>query len=260
MNEIEVIVGYGDVKDTVESYNKKYWHLSEFKLLISNDDEFIIRKYLLKFYRDGDSESIRKVDMLENEITNLSEINLQLQIEIGKLPKFKTEVTLNPDKKVLGWIFLIIGIGLFFVKWFFAFIAIIIGIIFMSNVKQEIKVEDFENREKIQDLKNQISKNDDIIQSLLIEVNESGNTHPNNQIEFQKLLENWASDEAYANSHNTSIKNRLSKEQKEEREKVRCPKCKSTQIAATQRGYKLTSGIYGSTNFRRGCLKCGHKW
>lgn len=41
---------------------------------------------------------------------------------------------------------------------------------------------------------------------------------------------------------------------------VRCPKCGSTQIGVTNRGYSLLSGFIGSGSARNVCQNCGYKW
>lgn len=56
---------------------------------------------------------------------------------------------------------------------------------------------------------------------------------------------------------------------------VKCPKCKSTQITAAQKGYSATKGLagafltggvgllagfHGSKDLLVYCMKCGHKW
>lgn len=41
---------------------------------------------------------------------------------------------------------------------------------------------------------------------------------------------------------------------------VRCPKCKSTSIATTNRGYSLVWGFIGSGKPMNVCQKCGYKW
>lgn len=40
----------------------------------------------------------------------------------------------------------------------------------------------------------------------------------------------------------------------------KCPKCGSTSIATTTRGYSLLSGFIGSGKAMNVCQKCGHKW
>ena len=42
--------------------------------------------------------------------------------------------------------------------------------------------------------------------------------------------------------------------------KPKCPKCGSTSIATTNRGYSLLSGFIGSGKAVNVCQKCGHKW
>lgn len=39
-----------------------------------------------------------------------------------------------------------------------------------------------------------------------------------------------------------------------------CPKCGSTSISANRRGWKITTGILGSSKIIATCLNCGHKW
>lgn len=54
----------------------------------------------------------------------------------------------------------------------------------------------------------------------------------------------------------------LAQQRAEEDEKntVRCPKCGSTQIGVTNRGYSLFSGFIGSGSARNVCQNCGYKW
>lgn len=40
----------------------------------------------------------------------------------------------------------------------------------------------------------------------------------------------------------------------------RCPKCGSTAIDATQRGYSLLTGFFGSGKTMNYCKNCGYKW
>lgn len=47
---------------------------------------------------------------------------------------------------------------------------------------------------------------------------------------------------------------------KQNENKVRCPKCGSTNITAGQRGYSLLTGFIGSGNTVNRCAKCGYKW
>lgn len=39
-----------------------------------------------------------------------------------------------------------------------------------------------------------------------------------------------------------------------------CPKCYSTDISANKRGWKVTTGLLGSSKIIITCLKCGHKF
>lgn len=45
-----------------------------------------------------------------------------------------------------------------------------------------------------------------------------------------------------------------------EANKVKCPKCGSTQITAGQRGYSFWTGFLGSGKTVNRCSNCGHKW
>lgn len=40
----------------------------------------------------------------------------------------------------------------------------------------------------------------------------------------------------------------------------RCPKCGSTNIQSTNRGFSLITGFIGSGSPRNVCQKCGFKW
>ena len=41
---------------------------------------------------------------------------------------------------------------------------------------------------------------------------------------------------------------------------VKCPKCGSTSVQATTRGFSIVTGFVGSGSPRNVCQKCGHKW
>ena len=41
---------------------------------------------------------------------------------------------------------------------------------------------------------------------------------------------------------------------------VYCSKCYSTDITGSKRGWKLTTGLIGSSKIINTCMKCGHKW
>lgn len=41
---------------------------------------------------------------------------------------------------------------------------------------------------------------------------------------------------------------------------VRCPKCLSSQIQATNRGFSLLTGFIGSNQTVNHCLRCGYSW
>lgn len=47
---------------------------------------------------------------------------------------------------------------------------------------------------------------------------------------------------------------------KEESDKVHCPKCGCTDIGVANRGYSLMWGFIGSGKSMNVCKKCGHKW
>lgn len=43
-------------------------------------------------------------------------------------------------------------------------------------------------------------------------------------------------------------------------DKVRCPKCNSTQITTGSRGYSIVTGFIGAGKTVNRCARCGHKW
>lgn len=45
-----------------------------------------------------------------------------------------------------------------------------------------------------------------------------------------------------------------------EKNTIRCPKCRSTAIEATTKGYSLLTGFIGSGKTMNYCKRCGHKW
>lgn len=52
----------------------------------------------------------------------------------------------------------------------------------------------------------------------------------------------------------------IKKQKAEDLNKVKCPKCGSTNITAGQRGYSLVWGFAGSGSTVNRCANCGHKW
>ena len=71
----------------------------------------------------------------------------------------------------------------------------------------------------------------------------------------QNKLEEFMEIENYIeNSNNERILNN------NEEKKIKCPKCGSTQITAGKRGYKVTTGMIGSSTVLNTCMKCGHQW
>lgn len=46
----------------------------------------------------------------------------------------------------------------------------------------------------------------------------------------------------------------------QEPEQITCPKCGSTNIQSTNRGYSILTGFIGSGSPRNVCQKCGFKW
>ena len=48
--------------------------------------------------------------------------------------------------------------------------------------------------------------------------------------------------------------------QQQESSKVKCPKCGSSDIGVTNRGYSLLTGFIGSCKAMNTCKNCGHKW
>lgn len=52
----------------------------------------------------------------------------------------------------------------------------------------------------------------------------------------------------------------ISKQQTQHSTIPQCPKCGSTAIESTQRGYSLLTGFLGSGKTMNYCKNCGHKW
>ena len=46
----------------------------------------------------------------------------------------------------------------------------------------------------------------------------------------------------------------------DEEERVKCPRCGSTNITTGQRGFKLTTGFIGSNKTVNRCGNCGYSW
>ena len=45
-----------------------------------------------------------------------------------------------------------------------------------------------------------------------------------------------------------------------EANKIRCPRCGSTQITTGQRGFSFWTGFIGANKTINRCAKCGHSW
>ena len=79
-------------------------------------------------------------------------------------------------------------------------------------------------------------------------------------IEFESKMENIRQQ---LNDRDNQAKVQRETQQKTEEKvsnQVRCPKCGSTQIGVTNRGYSLLSGFIGSGSARNVCQNCGYKW
>ena len=79
-------------------------------------------------------------------------------------------------------------------------------------------------------------------------------------IEFESKMENIR--QQLSDRDNQAKIQRESEKRTEEQvaNQVKCPKCGSTQIGVTNRGYSLLSGFIGSGSARNVCQKCGYKW
>lgn len=55
-------------------------------------------------------------------------------------------------------------------------------------------------------------------------------------------------------------KSKKKSKQKEANFTVKCPRCGSTSISTTNRGYSLVTGFIGSGKPVNVCQRCGHKW
>lgn len=79
-------------------------------------------------------------------------------------------------------------------------------------------------------------------------------------IEFESKMENIR--QQLSDRDNQAKVQRETQQKTEEKvsNQVRCPKCGSTQIGVTNRGYSLFSGFIGSGSARNVCQNCGYKW
>ena len=79
-------------------------------------------------------------------------------------------------------------------------------------------------------------------------------------IEFESKMENIR--QQLSDRDNQAKIQRETQQKTEEKvsNQVRCPKCGSTQICVTNRGYSLLSGFIGSGSARNVCQNCGYKW
>lgn len=79
-------------------------------------------------------------------------------------------------------------------------------------------------------------------------------------IEFESKMENirqqLSDRDNQAKIHHDSEKKIVEQESNQ----VKCPRCGSTQIGVTNRGYSLLSGFIGSGSARNVCQNCGYKW
>ena len=61
----------------------------------------------------------------------------------------------------------------------------------------------------------------------------------------------------------SQFRNQVSEKEQQkqvEANSVKCPKCGSTSVQATTRGFSIVTGFVGSGSPRNVCQKCGHKW
>lgn len=62
-------------------------------------------------------------------------------------------------------------------------------------------------------------------------------------------------------AHKYHIEQESSKKvEEEDKDVIRCPRCKSTSIQTINRGYSFWTGFLGSGSPRNVCQKCGYKW
>lgn len=52
----------------------------------------------------------------------------------------------------------------------------------------------------------------------------------------------------------------IQKQQQQNKNRIKCPKCNSTSIVTTTRGFSVVTGFIGSCSPRNVCQKCGYKW
>lgn len=115
----------------------------------------------------------------------------------------------------------------------------------------ELEETNLENRELM--YIQRISKNPDYILAM-------NDLKGKDIIEFESKMENIR--QQLSDRDNQAKVQRETQQKTEEKEanQVKCPKCGSTQIGVTNRGYSLLSGFIGSGSARNVCQNCGYKW
>ena len=58
----------------------------------------------------------------------------------------------------------------------------------------------------------------------------------------------------------SALKIKTKQEYLDEKNQIRCPKCNSTNIGITNRGYNVLTGFIGSGKTMNFCQSCGYKW
>lgn len=99
-----------------------------------------------------------------------------------------------------------------------------------------------------------------ITEDELLDFGEYSNYNPNFLKAMQELKEKDIIEYELKMSQFRSQVEQKNKAREQEANRPRCPKCGSTSIATTTRGYSFWTGFVGSGKPMNVCQNCGHKW
>lgn len=74
------------------------------------------------------------------------------------------------------------------------------------------------------------------------------------------ILETHAVPKEFDGSYKRAGNGRINNIQPTNQNIIKCPKCGSTAIVTTNRGFSIMTGFIGSGSPRNVCQNCGHKW
>ena len=133
---------------------------------------------------------------------------------------------------------------------------------FLSNKEQQQKIEKL--------LREKYTKNAEFFDEKLSEkracneANKEKKQHEKEKKFFKKEIESEIREKERAKQAKMYMKQSLLKEEEEKPKQEstipQCPKCGSTSIGVTNRGFSIITGFIGSGSPRNVCMNCGYKW